>query len=124
MPTNCKNCGAVLVNGKCEYCKADYAERKPKLTQAQFDEMKQGIVSVMVGRGGLYASVAQASFQKHLSQFDLSDVEEAQYIMRLKDQPVIVSDPLNTINIVTSGEVYEEAQKRRLNFWQRLLKGE
>ena len=23
-PTNCKNCGAVLNNGKCEYCGTDY----------------------------------------------------------------------------------------------------
>lgn len=22
--TNCKNCGAPLVNGKCEYCKTEY----------------------------------------------------------------------------------------------------
>ncbi len=24
MLTNCKNCGAVLVNGKCEYCGSEY----------------------------------------------------------------------------------------------------
>lgn len=23
--TNCNNCGAVLVNDKCEYCKTDYS---------------------------------------------------------------------------------------------------
>ena len=27
MLTNCKNCGAPLVNGRCEYCGAVYAER-------------------------------------------------------------------------------------------------
>ena len=23
-PTNCENCGAILHNGKCEYCGAEY----------------------------------------------------------------------------------------------------
>lgn len=27
-PTNCPNCGAVLKNGKCEYCGTDFIEEK------------------------------------------------------------------------------------------------
>lgn len=29
--TNCKNCGAPLVNGKCEYCETEYS-RKDEIT--------------------------------------------------------------------------------------------
>lgn len=25
--TNCKNCGAPLVNGKCEYCRTEYGSQ-------------------------------------------------------------------------------------------------
>lgn len=32
MSTNCKNCGAPLVNGKCEYCRTEYSCRDEEVT--------------------------------------------------------------------------------------------
>ena len=30
--TNCKNCGAPLVNGKCAYCRTEYGDNQDGIT--------------------------------------------------------------------------------------------
>ncbi len=32
MNTNCKNCGAPLSGGKCDYCGTEYGAKAPELT--------------------------------------------------------------------------------------------
>jgi hypothetical protein len=83
MPTNCKNCGAVLTGSKCEYCRTEYGG-KPKLTQAQYDAMQHDLCQLLISRGGLYSSVLISAFRGQLEGYDLSDVV---------DTPIIVRDP-------------------------------
>lgn len=136
MPTNCKNCGAVLVNGKCEYCRADYnytfserhpasnltsinlkiageqfsATPKPIMTQENYDNLKNAYTQNMIGRGGLYGSVMLSSFRQNLAQYDTSEIDEL--VHRINDEPIIMCDPAG-----------HDIHKAKRSLWERIRHG-
>ena len=136
MLTNCKNCGAVLSNGKCEYCKADYTlfntdasscnSGRPKLTQEEYDTMKRDAIDVLIGRGGLYGSVVRSALLGKLLKYDLSDVYDAQLFVKFMSQSdiVICQDPITTVHVTTDGTAYYETLKPKQSWWHRLWWGD
>lgn len=132
--TNCKNCGAVLRNSKCDYCKTEYpiiAERiidpaalarydlrEPRglkrITQEEYDTMfRHYTFDNTVKRGSTYSSAyASAFIELMYKSFDLSDVDVYQCIT--------VKDPINSINITVDGTIYEV--QKPVGFWQRIFK--
>lgn len=39
MITNCKNCGAPLIDQKCEYCGTDYNQKRSNNNNSSFDDL-------------------------------------------------------------------------------------